>query len=103
MSDRLQMLTALAQKTNKSLHWYGVGMEQRGQGAFDAALQTFADVRARDPDYVPAYFMAAQVCEEQGDGEAAAALLEQGIETASRTGDAHALAEMQSMLDTLVL
>jgi hypothetical protein len=49
----------------------------------------------------PVYFMAAQTLVKAGRTEEAKARLAQGIASAQRTGNAHALGEMQALLSEL--
>jgi tetratricopeptide (TPR) repeat protein len=101
VTSRIEDLERIAAKSKKPLPWYGLAMEYRSAGRVDDALATFAKVHALAPDYVPAYFMRAQVHEEQGDLDGARAALRAGIEAARRVGDGHALSEMTTMLDSL--
>src|SRR5690606_19521067 len=94
-------LRLLAEKKQKPLHWYGLGMEVRAVGRLEEALEIFRRVHSLDADYVPAYFMRAQVHEELGQVDDARAALELGVTKAEQAGDEHAASEMRSMLDTL--
>jgi tetratricopeptide (TPR) repeat protein len=76
-------------------------MEYRGLGDLDKAVETFKKVHTLDATYVAAYFMCGQVLAEQGKHADARAELQQGIAVARQIGDAHALGEMQGLLDTL--
>ena len=99
--DRIEALRALAERKNKPLHWYGVAMELRAVGRLEEALEGFDRVRALDANYVPAWFMRAQVLEELERVDEARETLDGGIELADRIGDDHAAGEMRSMLDLL--
>lgn len=99
--DRIESLRALAERKDKPLHWYGLAMALRGAGRADEALEVFRRVHHKDPAYVPAWFMRAQLHEERGELDEARAALEEGIAIADREDDDHAAAEMRSMLDTL--
>lgn len=101
MTSRIEELEKIAAKSKKPLPWYGLAMEYRSAGRLDDAAATFRKTHAIAPDYVPAYFMRAQVHEEQGDLDAAREALQAGIEVARRVGDGHALSEMTTMLDSL--
>jgi tetratricopeptide (TPR) repeat protein len=80
---------------------YGLAMELNSQGKPDAALAEFATLIGHNPDYVPAYQMSAQVLAKLGRTEEALARLHEGIGTANRTGNQHALAEMDAMREEL--
>jgi hypothetical protein len=99
--SRLDDLLALTAKTKKPLPWYGLAMEYRGLGQLPKAVDTFRHVHVVDPRYVAAYFMCAQVLAELGDTDGACGELRTGIEVARSEGDAHAVGEMTSLLDSL--
>ena len=100
-NDRIQMLRELAAKKNKPLHWYGLAMALRGEGALQEAHDTFVRIHELDNTYVPAWFMRAQVLEEMENYEASRQALASGISLAEAQGDEHAVAEMRSMLDAM--
>lgn len=91
----------LALDPKNSFARYGVAMELAGQGQTDEALKEFDTLLASDPDYTAAYFMAAQTLANAGQRPAAIERLKAGILCAQRTGNHHALSEMQGMLDEL--
>jgi cytochrome c-type biogenesis protein CcmH/NrfG len=85
----------LALDPGNSFARYGLAMELARQGQTDAALGEFATLLNHDPDYTAGYFMAAQTLADAGRTP------EAGIGCATRTGNRHALSEMQAMLDEL--
>ncbi len=100
--DKIAMLTEiLSQNPNDAFARYGLAMEHANQGHTDAALSEFDLLLAAHPDYTAGYFMAAQTLEKAGRTDAAKARLAQGIVSAQRTGNQHALGEMQAMLSDL--
>jgi tetratricopeptide (TPR) repeat protein len=80
---------------------YGLAMELNGQGKPDEALTEFATLIGHNPDYVPAYQMSAQTLAKLGRTEEALERLHKGIAAANRTGNQHALAEMDAMREEL--
>jgi len=54
-----------------------------------------------DPDYTAAYFMSAQTLATAGRTADAMERLKGGISCAARSGNRHAMSEMQAMLDEL--
>jgi Tfp pilus assembly protein PilF len=80
---------------------YGVAMEHLSQDNADAALTEFATCIDHNPDYVPAYQMSAQTLIKLGRTEEALQRLHTGIATANRTGNQHAVAEMEAMREEL--
>lgn len=80
---------------------YGLAMEYRKAGDADKALEFFNHVLRHDPNYCYAYYQRAQVHESLGDVEAARRSLREGVEAARRSGDAHALSEVQAALTLL--
>lgn len=91
----------LALDPKNSFARYGIAMELARQGEIDAALAEFTTLLAADPDYTAGYFMSAQTLANAGRREEAVGRLKEGINCAARTGNRHALSEMQGMLDEL--
>ncbi len=100
--DKLQMLSQiLEQNPNDSFARYGLAMEYVAQSRISEGLAAFARCIDLDPDYVPAYQMSAQTMAANGQPELAIARLHQGISAANRTGNQHALAEMEALREEL--
>ena len=70
-------------------------------GDTDAALEEYTTLLANDPDYTAGYFMSAQTLSAAGRTAEAIARLKAGVSSAARAGNAHAISEMQAMLDEL--
>jgi predicted Zn-dependent protease len=100
--DKIAMLTEiLAQNPADAFARYGLAMEHANQGHTDVALGEFERLLSTHPDYTAGYFMAAQTLVTAGRQEEAKSRLEQGIASARRTGNQHALGEMESLLSEL--
>jgi len=80
---------------------YALGLEYSGAGETETALAEFAKLLAVHPDYTNGYFMAAQVLARATRIDEARATLREGIESARRTNNRHALSEMEAMMDEL--
>jgi predicted Zn-dependent protease len=80
---------------------YGLAMEYVNQGEIAAGLAEFDALLAAHPDYTAGYFMAAQTLAKEERVADAIEKLQAGIASARRTGNNHALSEMQGMLDEL--
>ena len=91
----------LEQDPQNALARYGLAMALAGEGQTDAALGEFDRLRADHPDYTAGYFMAAQTLAKAGRESDAKQRLVDGMACARRTGNQHALREMQAMLDDL--
>ena len=91
----------LAAKPDDAFARYALGLEYSGSGDTAAALAEFQLLLASHPDYTNGYFMAAQTLAAAGRTTEAIARLKNGIESAERSGDRHAVGEMQAMLDEL--
>jgi predicted Zn-dependent protease len=97
--DKIAMLTEiLTQNPADAFARYGLAMEHANQGHTEAALAEFGRLLAAHPEYTAGYFMAAQTLVKVGRNDEAKAQLAQGIASAQRTGNQHALSEMQAML-----
>jgi tetratricopeptide (TPR) repeat protein len=100
--DRITMLTdVLTQNPNDTFARYGLAMEYSNSGKTEEALQEFEKLLATNPDYAAGYFMAAQTLTRVDRTEEARKMLKDGIAAAQRTGNSHALSEMQGMLAEL--
>ena len=100
--DRMAMLTeVLVQNPNDTFARYGLAMEYSNSGKTEEALEEFGKLLTVNPDYAAGYFMAAQTLTKVDRVEEARKMLENGIAAAQRTGNSHALSEMQGMLSEL--
>lgn len=88
----------LALDPKNSFARYGIAMELASRGEINAAISEFDTLLANDPDYTPGYFMSAQTLAGAGRTPEAIERLRAGIACAARSGNAHALSEMQTML-----
>jgi predicted Zn-dependent protease len=91
----------LALDAKNSFARYGIAMELAKAGQIDEALAEFDTLLAFDPDYTAAYYMSAQTLATAGRTPEAIERLKAGINCAARTGNKHALSEMQGTLDEL--
>ncbi len=91
----------LALDPKNSFARYGIAMELVSRGEMAAALAEFDILLKNDPDYTAGYFMAAQTLSGAGCTAEAIERLKAGIGCAARSGNSHALSEMQAMLDEL--
>ena|SRR5580765_2021715 len=100
--DRIAMLTEIiAANPGDAFARYGLAMEYSNAGQPEQALLEFKTLLEKNPDYTPAYFMAAQTLEKAGRIDDAKKMLVDGISSARRTGNAHAQSEMTAMLEAL--
>jgi predicted Zn-dependent protease len=100
--DRIAMLTEiLSQNPTDAFARYGLAMEYANQGQMDTSIKEFDLLLSTHPDYTPGYFMAGQTLLKAGRTQEAKGRLEEGIASARRTGNQHALNEMQALLAEL--
>ena len=76
-------------------------MEYSNQGDAGRALDEFQKLLEAHPDYTAGYFMAAQTLARANRSDEARQMLNDGIVSAKRTGNAHAQSEMEAMLADL--
>lgn len=101
-ADRVATLKqVLDANPNDAFARYALGLEYSGSGDTDAALAEFQRLLTAHPDYTNGYFMAAQTLMRADRSDEARTMLHQGIESARRTRNQHAQAEMEGMLDEL--
>ena len=101
-ADRLQVLKdMLAQDPSNAFAHYGDAMEYVRQNRLEEGAREFESLMSANPSYVPAYFHAGQTLEKLGRIDDARSVYERGIDTATRSGDAHTRSELQAALDML--
>ncbi|WP_263368646.1 tetratricopeptide repeat protein [Edaphobacter bradus] len=101
-SERIELLTQiLAQNPTDAFARYGLAMAHLSDGHTDSALTEFTTLIQLNADYVPAYQMSAQTLVKLGRVEEALDRLHHGIAAANRTGNQHALAEMEALREDL--
>jgi predicted Zn-dependent protease len=91
----------LALDPKNSFARYGIAMELARVGQIEASLAEFDALLAMDADYTAGYFMSAQTLATAGRTVEAIERLKTGINCAARSGNKHALSEMQGMLEEL--
>ncbi|MGO8718252.1 MAG: tetratricopeptide repeat protein [Acidobacteriaceae bacterium] len=91
----------LARDPGNAFARYGLAVEYTQRGEIALALEQFDELAKLHPDYTAGYQMAAQTLMAAGDTQQAESRLRAGIASASRTGNQHALAEMEGMLEEL--
>lgn len=100
--DKLALLTQIvSEHPTDAFARYGLAMELVSQSRIEEALTQFDTCIAHNPDYVPAYQMSAQTMAANGQTESALQRLHEGIAAANRTGNQHALAEMDALREDL--
>jgi predicted Zn-dependent protease len=100
--DKIAMLTEiLAANPADSFARYGLAMAYAAEGRNDEALAEYTTLTDKNPDYVPAYQMSAQLLLKLGRTQDAEVRLKAGLAASARTGNSHATSEMQAMLDDL--
>ena len=100
--DRIASLTEiLAANPDDAFARYGLAMEYSKAGQIDEAIQEFKTLIEKNPDYTPAYFMAAQALANASRIDEAKRWLVDGISSARRTNNTHAQSEMTAMLEEL--
>jgi predicted Zn-dependent protease len=100
--DRIAMLKEiLAANPVDSFARYGLAMEYANSGDLETSLAEFGTLLRNTPDYTAGYFMAAQTLVKASRVDDAKKMLGDGIGSAKRTGNGHALSEMEAMLEEL--
>ena len=96
--DRVAMLSEiLTQNPNDAFARYGLAMEYSNRGETEQALAEFQKLLAVHPDYTAGYFMAAQTLVRAERTDEARKMLQDGIQSAQRTHNAHAQSEMEGL------
>jgi len=100
--DKIAMLTEiLEQNPADAFARYGLAMEHASLGHTDIALNEFDRLLHQHPEYTAGYFMCAQTLLKANRIGEAKKRLQEGIDSAQKTGNDHARGEMQAVLDDL--
>jgi tetratricopeptide (TPR) repeat protein len=100
--DRIAALTEiLVADPEDAFARYGLAMEYSKAGQIERAIEEYKTLIGKNPDYTPAYFMAAQTLAAASRVDEAKRWLVDGVSSARRTGNAHAQSEMTAMLEEL--
>jgi len=100
-SRKQQLEEMLAEEPNDPELRYALAMEYSSAGDDEGAVQRFADLSGRHPDYVPSYYQWAQALLRLGRPAEARPVIEKGTGMARARGDLHAAEELQGLLYTL--
>ncbi len=100
--DRIAALSEiLTENPEDEFARYGLAMEYSKAGQIERAIEEYKTLIGKNPDYTPAYFMAAQTLAAASRVDEAKRWLVDGIASARRTSNAHAQSEMTAMLEEL--
>ncbi len=102
MTDRKAMLEEfLKENPNDAFARYGLALEHVKGGDIEAGLREFKTLLEKNPDYTAGYQMAGQTLASAGRTAEAIKMISEGIACARRTGNNHAMSEMESLLQEL--
>lgn len=97
-TDRLEQLQKLfAADPNDADLPYMIALDYAKAGDSVLALQCLDKTLALNAHYHYAYFQKAKLLDEDGEGADALAVLDTGVEMATKVGDAKALGELQEL------
>jgi predicted Zn-dependent protease len=91
----------LVENPNDAFTRYGIALDCYRQGELSTADTHFKTLLEKNPDYVPAYQMYAQMLAQNDRLDEAKSVLREGIASAVRQGNQHARSEMESHLSEL--
>lgn len=101
MNRREQIEGMLKDEPNDPELRYMLAMEHVSAADDSAAAACFEELLRRNPDYPPAYHMAARTLQRLDRIDQAREVLQRGIPVAQARQDAHAAGEMQELLELL--
>ena len=100
--DRLaRLMSMLENDPEDAFCLYGVAQEHAGRGDHATALDWYEKAAIADPDDGYIQFHRARSLEQLGRVDDAIAAVHAGIEAARRGGDAHAISELEGLLESL--
>lgn len=99
MSKRLDYLLELLKSTpDDSFVLFALAKEYEGAGDLTRALEFYENLHGKNPGYVGLYYHLGKLFEQKQDFDRAVATYKQGIETARKASDFHALGELNGAL-----
>jgi predicted Zn-dependent protease len=97
MPTRDQIEKLLALEPDDAFLLYAMGQDLANNDEHEEALVYFDRTLASDPGYCYAYYFKARSLVALGRTDEATAVLEEGLETAKRVGDAKAASELTQL------
>jgi len=91
----------VAKKPDDAFSRYGLALECINSGDSIAADQHFRALLERNTDYIPGYQMYGQFLAREARQEEARKVLTAGIAVATKASNAHALSEMEALLNDI--
>jgi predicted Zn-dependent protease len=101
MSRREKLQQLLQDDPHDPFLHYALANEMLKDGETDPGIESLLSMIGKFPDYVAAYFRAAQALAESGTVDEARNIINTGIEVAGRVGDDHAAGEMREFRQML--
>lgn len=96
-----QILEFLKSKPSDGFLTHALALEYIKLGEKQSARSIFEALLNDKPDYIGSYYHLAGLIAETGDTESAISWYEKGIEAARKSGDLHAMRELQNALNEL--
>jgi len=95
LTDRLhQLQNFLESSPGDSFILFAIAKEYEKMGDLDKALEQYLQLKASDPDYVGLYYHLGKIYELKEDFDTAVEVYKEGMNTAKKQGDQHALSEL---------
>ena len=102
MTDRIAQLKELLDASPEDAFClYALAMEYAASDRHEAAIDHFDRAIASDEEFCYAYYHKAKVQKAMGDAQGALATLRKGMQQAQTTGDAKAVAEITTLLESM--
>jgi tetratricopeptide (TPR) repeat protein len=101
MSRLTALQKFLEQDPNDSFTRYAIGLEYAKEKNFVEAIKTLEELRTRDANYIPTYYMLGGYYREIGEKDQARTIYQEGITRARSARDLHAASELDAALDEL--
>lgn len=101
MSRREQIEQLLASNPDDAFLQYAVAMAYASEGQIAEGSRILGLINVQHPDNVAAWFQRGKLLAQLGEEDEARTVLQSGMATARRVGDAHAEGEMRAFLDMI--
>lgn len=102
MADRLPQLRSWVEESpDDAFSRYALAMELKKHAQTKEALEQFAELLKRNPDYHPSYFQYAAVLAQQNQADKAREVIQKGMAVTKKAGQEHAYEELEKALAEL--
>lgn len=102
LNKRLEQLLAIQKdEPDDAFTRYAIALEYKSSGNTTTAIEWLEKLRNSSPDYVPTYYMLAELYQQISNPAQAARTCDEGLIIAKNAGDHHAHSELMALKEEI--